>query len=73
MISQVLQRLHELHSLEIVHGDLKPENLICDYPIVRLIDFGHAFHGTSHNKKGSFLYQAPEYTNEHPITFSSDM
>ena len=59
---QILKAVNYLHSIGIVHGDLKLENFVFARPhVLRLIDFGFA-----HKKNlpgpsgGSPLYRAPE-------------
>jgi serine/threonine protein kinase len=45
---QVMERLEILHSMKIIHGDVKPDNLLIggepsDSNIIHLIDFGTSF------------------------------
>lgn len=61
---QVLRALHYLHQREIVHMDLKSENIIYNGRTVKLIDFGLSQH-LARNKKmsklqGTKYYLAPE-------------
>lgn len=72
IITQVARGLQALHRLEILHQDLRPENiLIDDNGQVRIIDFG-AVHIAAHAENagdspvsylplGSAAYAAPEY------------
>lgn len=44
---QILMTVAKLHSVEIIHMDLKPDNILVADDIVRLIDFGIACVGSS--------------------------
>jgi serine/threonine protein kinase len=49
ILSQVCDGLEKIHSLDVVHGDIKPKNIIVDNSQnVRILDFGVS---TSHNNK----------------------
>ncbi|QLF92636.1 bifunctional protein-serine/threonine kinase/phosphatase [Pseudomonas sp. ABC1] len=72
IVEQIARGLQALHRLEILHQDLRPENiLIDDSGFVRIIDFGavhiaaHAENAsvpsTSHLPLGSAAYAATEY------------
>ncbi|MEN0063260.1 MAG: serine/threonine-protein kinase [Myxococcota bacterium] len=61
--SQVLSALEHLHSLGIVHGDLKPSNVMVDHDDrVRLIDLGVASRAgeSVDGFRGTLGYAAPE-------------
>ncbi|TBV11563.1 bifunctional protein-serine/threonine kinase/phosphatase [Stutzerimonas kirkiae] len=72
IVEQIARGLQALHRLEILHQDLRPENiLIDDSGFVRIIDFG-AVHIAAHAEStgdlpanqmplGSAAYAAPEY------------
>jgi serine/threonine protein kinase len=75
LLSQIARNIAELHLLNIVHGDLKPANILLKDPtgqVVHLADFGlskilsiDAVLGVSslqqtHRMKGTPLYGAPE-------------
>jgi serine/threonine protein kinase len=46
IFSQIASAVHALHSLQIVHGDIKEENILIEVEdgqhFVKLCDFGHA-------------------------------
>ena len=66
---QLLIAISTIHQQNIIHSDLKPENIVCMYkgndfleiPYIKLADFGLAF---LYSKPGSYhgspLYMAPE-------------
>ncbi|CEM36020.1 unnamed protein product [Vitrella brassicaformis CCMP3155] len=80
-IWRILLALKCLHSLNIVHRDLKTENLIledeCDGSSVKVIDFGLACHTNNHNKMnmrcGSPGYVAPEILENRAYTTKVDI
>ena len=75
ILMQIASGLDELHSAGIMHGDIKPANVLLsdsNPPLVRLSDFGHSekkamamsnsvstLHQTM-TRKGSPIYNAPE-------------
>jgi serine/threonine protein kinase len=71
--------IQHLHLRNIVHGDIKPENLVIDAKgRVRLIDFGlsqELMPGKTLNSRqiGSLFYQAPEVITERPHTAKIDV
>jgi len=77
---QILDGLQHMHGKNIVHLDLKPENVICVQPgstNIKLIDFGLA-RQLEHGKEikiacGTPEFVAPEVLNYDPVTLASDM
>lgn len=74
--------LAALHEAGIVHGDVKPENLLIadDGAELRLADLGLARsagergpHGSSGGFHGSLAYAAPELLRGQPASFASDL
>lgn len=62
-ILQVTSALKYLHQCQIIHGDLKPDNVIvkslpnqCDQPCVQLIDFGRSIDMTLFPPDTTFTY-----------------
>uniref|UniRef100_A0A2H8TVQ9 Mitotic checkpoint serine/threonine-protein kinase BUB1 n=1 Tax=Melanaphis sacchari TaxID=742174 RepID=A0A2H8TVQ9_9HEMI len=63
LILQVTSALKYLHQCQIIHGDLKPDNVIiktlpnqCDQPCVQLIDFGRSIDMTLFPPDTTFTY-----------------
>lgn len=76
VMRQILRGLEALHSLDFVHSDVKPGNVMIDrFGFVRLIDHGRA---TMDGEKmrilfGSPVYMAPEVHRRMPSTTVSDL
>lgn len=81
-MKQILEGLGFMHSKNIAHFDLKPENIMLSdkaspHPRIKLIDFGLAhlfspgeeFRSTS----GTPQYIAPEVINSEPLSTAADM
>lgn len=67
IMRQILSTVNHLHNLNIVHRDLKSENIIYDGKIVTIIDFGTSTHLIEENLSkftGTILYIAPEVINK---------
>ncbi|CAG9855435.1 unnamed protein product [Phyllotreta striolata] len=81
LMKQLISALVYLHSMSIMHGDVKPENIIViridPDPLIKLSDFGLAeifFNCDEKGKKiGSFLYMAPELHLGFPYDLSTDL
>lgn len=81
-MKQILEGLRFLHSKNIAHFDLKPENIMLSdsagqYPTIKLIDFGlaHHFHrGEEYrSSSGTPQYIAPEVIRSGPLSTAADM
>ena len=89
LLGQVLVALHSLHSRGVVHGDLKPSNiLVVDHPdgtsTAKIVDFGLASTATDSRRSltdrdrpdtvsGTLAYLAPELLDCAPPTARSDL
>ena len=80
-ISQLSNAISHLHSLGIVHRDIKPDNLLINYTkgnyIIKLIDFGlgkiiSKYEYTT-EPFGSLAYSAPEIVEEKQYSYSPDI
>jgi len=62
VVGEVLQALHHVHQRGLIHGDVKPQNIMVQKAKAKLLDFGLArVVGTSSNRAGGTLaYIAPE-------------
>ncbi|KAL3043300.1 hypothetical protein OYC64_003214 [Pagothenia borchgrevinki] len=81
-MEQILKGLGFMHSKNIVHFDLKPENImlsdrVAPHPNIKLIDFGlaHRFHqGEEYrSSSGTPQYIAPEVITSDPLSTAADM
>ncbi|XP_063769832.1 death-associated protein kinase 1 [Pseudophryne corroboree] len=81
-LKQILNGVHYLHSLQIAHFDLKPENIMLldrnmPKPRIKIIDFGLAHKIDSGNEFknifGTPEFVAPEIVNYEPLGLESDM
>ena len=81
IIEQLVSGLRALHRLEVIHQDLRPENVMIDsHGAVRIIDLGsvavpgleEAMPGLLGTMPGTFQYTAPEYLSGEPITWRAD-
>ncbi|KAF2074906.1 hypothetical protein CYY_003783 [Polysphondylium violaceum] len=63
LVKQVVLGLYDLHQNGIVHGDIKPDNILWDGKNIKLIDFGHSFiemEQLLNRKIGTKVYRSPE-------------
>lgn len=81
-MQQILEGLGYMHSKNIAHFDLKPENIMLSdgapsHPQIKLIDFGLAHLLTPgeefRSSSGTPQYIAPEVINLEPLTTAADM
>jgi serine/threonine protein kinase len=77
IFSQIASAVHALHSLQIVHGDIKEENILIEVEdgqhFVKLCDFGHAQRVRRGRPRMKFYgtkdISAPELiTSKEPVT-----
>ncbi len=66
LYEQVLDGICHLHSLEVAHGDIKPQNVLVQGDLVKLTDFGSSFttqdfYTRSRENGGTILYSPPEF------------
>lgn len=79
IIHQLLNILEHIHSLGIVHGDIKPENILYNQKQnkIYLIDFGSARWISNRNQNtvtgGSLGYMSPELITGSPSSIKSDI
>ncbi|MFJ8705805.1 serine/threonine protein kinase [Streptomyces anulatus] len=78
VIGQLCETLEKVHARKLVHGDLKPENVIVEPDgRLRLIDMGHAVEEGEQTDwgHGTFGYSAPEQwdSSPHGLTCRADI
>lgn len=73
---EILRAVHYLHSKKIVHGDLKPENVLMasltSDTEIKLIDFGFSQIADGNNLtkyRGTPCYMAPEFHNQLQLSY----
>ena len=74
VLAGALSGLAAAHRLGVVHGDLKPENIIVTSAgASKLIDFGQASPSGSRPSGGSPAYASPEAVRDEPVDSRSDI
>ncbi|OAA31360.1 hypothetical protein AT15_07640 [Kosmotoga arenicorallina S304] len=79
LIKEIALGLKAIHDRGILHGDLKPSNVMMNNKGIKIMDFGAAslkntIYATKHGKVISWGYSAPErFTNSTIITPQSDI
>ncbi len=76
IIERVLRGLGALHGLGIVHGDIKPSNIMLNASgSVKIIDIGSAFEVSSPPESYRFTpaYAAPEFLESQTMSIQSDL
>jgi serine/threonine-protein kinase len=58
IISSCFNAIRHAHHHEVIHGDLKPSNILVNQGIVKLADFGASAYK---NKQGNYIRGTPEY------------
>ncbi|NLO41359.1 MAG: serine/threonine protein kinase [Ruminiclostridium sp.] len=74
---QLFKGLALAHEFQVVHSDVKPDNLLLSHEVVRIVDFGMAMGliskaGFLGAHGGTILYMAPETFLQH-LTLASDV
>jgi len=69
----LIDSVSQLHSIGLVHGDIKPDNVVWDGKAAKLIDFGHAqeISGALH-VNGTVGFEAPEILRNEPSSVETD-
>lgn len=74
LIQQLLQALAYLHHRDILHRDLKPDNVSVTDGVLRVLDFGlSASKNVSGKLTGTPLYLAPEIFEGEPFSAAADL
>lgn len=76
LIMQLLNGLKGIHGKNIIHGDIKPKNILISEGIVKISDFGISTDIERIKPRvfvGSNPYMAPEYSAGEKISFNSDI
>lgn len=80
IILQIFSGLAHLHENQILHGDIKPANIMVNEKAdgsvqIKILDFGFSrrFDDISQNTQGTPLYFSPEIANAYNVDASSDI
>lgn len=69
-------KFQELHDKKIVHGDIKPENLMMkgdDFRTIRIVDLGCSDYEKRQKFGGSLYFLGPERFSDFTLTFRGDI
>ncbi|MCB1052661.1 MAG: protein kinase [Acidobacteria bacterium] len=78
-VKQICQGLHAAHEGGVIHGDVKPENImVSSRGLIKVMDFGVARISKAGSQKtdlvtGTPLYMAPEQIYGKPLDFRTDL
>lgn len=83
IIEQSIKGLRAFHRREMLHQDIRPENIMIDQDgVVKLIDFGSTYVAGVQEASptpdedgilGTYQYTAPEYFSNEPVSWRSDL
>jgi serine/threonine protein kinase len=61
IISEIMKLLKKIHQYQIIHNDIKPQNiLINEYDEISIIDFSHSMEFDEKNVSSSLCYESPD-------------
>ena len=72
----IINKFQKLHDKSIVHGDIKPENIMMknnDFSDLRIVDFGLANYVREDSSAGTSFYVAPERYKHKQLTVEGDI
>ena len=75
-IKQLVQGLRFVHTMDVTHRDVKPENILLSSGVVKICDFGWAAHSADNQHKGRCgtpLYLSPEVVQDLPYCEKVDV
>ncbi len=73
LAGQVCEALQHVHEHDLIHGDVKPSNLLVRDGVVKLMDFGLADRPGPRGARGSLEYLAPEVIQGRPRDRRADL